>query len=81
MPKRKDKIRTGGLTRDGKYGVCPQGADPLPLPLRIAKAGRNNLNEEIIPLLPERYSQTVSNLGHAALLRRYELPLSTEVLN
>jgi hypothetical protein len=24
----------------------PQGADPLPLPLRVAKAGRNHLNEE-----------------------------------
>ncbi len=29
-----------------------QGADPPPLPLRVAKAGRNQLNEEIIPLLP-----------------------------
>ncbi len=39
------------------------------------KAGRNNLSEEkIIPLLPtgigERFSQAISNLGHAALLRR-----------
>jgi hypothetical protein len=41
------------------------------------KAGRNRLNEEITPLLPtrigERYSQTISNLRHAALLRRCEL--------
>ncbi len=29
-----------------------QGAGPLPLPLRVAKAGRNHLNEEITPLLP-----------------------------
>ncbi len=37
---------------------------PTPLPLRVAKAGRNNLNNEITPLLPtwigERYSQTIS---------------------
>jgi hypothetical protein len=42
-------------------------------------AGKNNLNEEITSLLPngigERCSQTISNLGHAALLRRCELPL------
>ncbi len=34
---------------------------------------------KVIPLLPtgkgERYSQTLSNLGHATLLRRCELPL------
>jgi hypothetical protein len=58
----------------------PQGPNPFPPPsLRVAKAGRNNLNEEITPLLPteigERCSQTISNLGHAALLRRCELPL------
>ncbi len=37
-------------------------------------SGKNHLNEEITPLLPtgigERFSQTISNLGHAALLRR-----------
>ncbi len=49
-------------------------------------AGRNYLNEEITPLLPsgkdtgERYSQTMSNLGHAALLRRRELPLKNSAL-
>jgi hypothetical protein len=52
----------------------PQGAEPPPLPLRVAKAGRNHLNEEFTPLLPpgigERYSQTISNLIHEALLRR-----------
>jgi hypothetical protein len=50
---------------------------PFPLPLRVAKAGRKHLNEEITLLLPtgirERYSQTISNLGYAALLRRCEL--------
>jgi hypothetical protein len=52
---------------------------PSPLPLRVPKAGRNHLNEKIIPLLPtgigERYSQTILNLGHAALLGRCELHL------
>ncbi len=49
------------------------GADPQTF-LCVAKAGKIHLNEEITPLLPtgigERYSQTISNLGHAALLRR-----------
>ncbi len=52
---------------------------PLPLPLGIFKADVNHLNEEITLLLPtgigERYSQSISNLGHAALLHRCELPL------
>jgi hypothetical protein len=56
----------------------PQGADLLPLPLHVAKEGRNHLKEEITPLLPtgigDRYSQTISNLGNAALLRRCEVP-------
>ncbi len=51
-----------------------QGADPCPLSSSLAKACRNHLNEEITLLIPtgigERYSQTISNLGHAALLRR-----------
>ncbi len=46
---------------------------PSPLPLHIGKAGRIHMKEEIIPLLPTG-SQTISNLGHAALLRRCELP-------
>jgi hypothetical protein len=29
-----------------------QGADPSPLHLRVAKAGKNNLNEEITPSSP-----------------------------
>ncbi len=59
-------------------GTTPTGCRPSPLPLRVATAGKNHLNEEIIPLLPggigERCSQTISNLGHAVLLRRWELP-------
>jgi hypothetical protein len=46
----------------------PQGADSLPLPLHVTKTSKNNVNEEITPLLPtgtgERFSQTISNLGH-----------------
>ncbi len=58
----------------------PQGADSLPPhPLRVAKTDKNHLNEEITPLLPtgigKRFSQTISNLGHATLLRRCELTL------
>jgi hypothetical protein len=52
---------------------------PLPLPLCAAKARRNHFEQVNYPLLPigigEQYSQTISNLGHAALLRRCELPL------
>ena len=67
--------RCASLTMLRGMGACPgsrgMGADPSPL--------RNRLNEEITPLLPagigERCSQTRSNLGHAALLRRCELPL------
>ncbi len=54
------------------HWYLPQGADPPP-PLRVAEAGKNQLNEGIIPLFPtgigERYSQTISNLGHVALFR------------
>jgi hypothetical protein len=51
-----------------------QGADPPP-PLQVTTAAiKNHLNEEITALLPtgigERYCQIISNLGHAALLRR-----------
>ncbi len=59
--------------------VSPQGADPPSLPLCVATAGKNHLNEEITPFLPtsigERCSQTILNLGHAAVLRRCELTL------
>ncbi len=51
---------------------------PPPFPLSVAETGRNNLNEDITPLLPtgvgERCSQTISNLGHATLLRRFDSP-------
>jgi hypothetical protein len=56
-----------------------QDADPRPLSFSVAKAGKYHLNEEITPVLTtgvgERYSQTISNLGRAALLRRCKLPL------
>jgi len=51
--------------------IEPQGADPPSLPLRVVKAGRNYLPEEITSLLPagigERYSQTKPNIEIAAL--------------
>jgi len=57
--------------------VVPTGC--LPRPSTRGKAGRNQWNEEITPLLltgiGERFSQTISNLGDVALLRRGELPL------
>ncbi len=59
-------------------GWGPQGADLPHFPLGVAKAGRNDLNEGITPILPTgigvRYSQTLSNFGHAAILRRFETP-------
>ncbi len=61
--------------------VSSQGADPPPPPLREWRQVEiNHLNEEITsPPLPtrigERYSQTISNLEHATLLRRCELLL------
>jgi hypothetical protein len=58
--------------------VGPQGADPHPPSSTRGKAGRNQLKEEITHLLPteigDQNSQTISNLGHAALVRRCELP-------
>ncbi len=64
---------------DFKEGLSHRAPTPSPLPLRVAKTGKNKLDEEITPLLPtgigERFSQTISNLGHAALLSRCELPL------
>ncbi len=51
----------------------------VPTSQRVAKTDKNHLKEEITPLIPtgidEQYCQTMSNLGHAALLRRCELPL------
>jgi hypothetical protein len=58
--------------------VRSQGADSHPPSSTLGKAGRNHLNKEITPLHPtgigERFSQTISNLGLAALLGRCELP-------
>ncbi len=69
----------GAKLEDSTYGFASQGADPPPHPLRVAKAGRKHLNEEFTLRLPtgigERCSQTISNLGHGALLRQCELPL------
>jgi hypothetical protein len=60
--------------------IATTGSRHSPPPSTPGKAGRNPLNEKTTPLLPagisERFSQTISNLGHAALLRRCELPLS-----
>jgi hypothetical protein len=43
----------------------PLFPSPPPPPVRVAKTGKNHMNEEIIPLLPtgigERFSQTISN--------------------
>jgi hypothetical protein len=56
-----------------------------PPPLSRAKTGNNHLNEyNTLPPLTgkgERYSQTISNLCKAALLRLCELPLETKVVN
>jgi hypothetical protein len=61
-----------------KVGFNHSTPTPYPLPLHVAKTGRNHLNEEITPILPTgigaRFSQTISNLGHAAILSRCELP-------
>ncbi len=63
----------------GKNSLPHTGCRPLPPSSTRSEGGRNHLNEEITPLLPtgigERYSQTISYLGRAALLRRCELPL------
>ncbi len=60
-----------------KSGLNRNSGSPPPTSTR-GKTGRNQLNEEITPLLPtgigQRFIQNISNLGHAALLRRYELP-------
>jgi hypothetical protein len=53
---------------------------PPPLFLHVATAGKNHLNEKITSLLPtgmgERYCQSISNLGHAALA-----PMRTPPIN
>jgi hypothetical protein len=72
------ELRSNGHNKFHQHLGKATGYRPPPtLPLRVAKA--DNLNEEITPLLPtgigKVYSQTISNLGHEALLRRSELPL------
>jgi hypothetical protein len=59
--------------RDRAY-ITNRGLSPPTLPLSVAQTGRNNLNEEITNYPPppltgigERCSQTIANLGHAAL--------------
>ncbi len=73
---RKNSPAQFGRDRGGGSHRAPTHS---PLTLRVAKAGKNQLNEKINPYLPnvigERFSQTISSLGHAALLRRCELPL------
>ncbi len=76
-----DGILKKGVER-GREALAPY-SHRVPFPTTPSttqvKAGRNHLNEEITPVLPivigELFSQTISNLGHAALLRRCELPL------
>ncbi len=57
--------------------LSAQGAEPPPLPLPVATAGKNQLNEKITPFLPigmypsgERYCQAIKNFGHASLVSR-----------
>jgi hypothetical protein len=45
-------IRKIRVTDPDAHGSLSQGADHLPLPLLVAKTGRNHLNEEFISLLP-----------------------------
>jgi hypothetical protein len=76
------RVPTSPSTR-GKAGRNHLNKEIIPRvptsPSTRGKAGRNHLNEENTPLLPtgigEQFSQTISNLEHAALLRRCKLPL------
>ncbi len=51
---------------------------PPPRPVKAVKAGTNHFEQAKYPLLPigigVQYSQTISKLSQAALLRRCELP-------
>jgi hypothetical protein len=55
---RSDAIRTvkinklNSAVKESVRDTASRVPSPPPLPLRVAKAGRNNLNEEIPPLLP-----------------------------
>ncbi len=61
----KPLMKIWSLTR---WGTPTRIWRPSPLPLRVAKAVRHHMNEEITPVLPigkgAQYSQTISNLGH-----------------
>jgi hypothetical protein len=74
-----EKERRAGDVEKYNRWVFITGCRPPPPFLCVAKAGRNHLNEEIVPLLPtgigEGYSQTISHLELAALLCRCEIPL------
>jgi hypothetical protein len=65
--------------QDGKISPGHRGPTPPPPSSTREEAGINDLKEEITLHFPtgigERFSQTISNLGYAALLRRCELPL------
>ena len=53
------------LVLDRSVHRAPTPYPPPPSTVRVAKTGRNHLNEEITPLLPTgigvRFSQTISN--------------------
>ncbi len=50
IPKKGDVVRVGlGI---GKYGEHHRARIISPLTLRVAKTGRNHMNEEFTPLLP-----------------------------
>jgi hypothetical protein len=59
--------------------VSLTGCRPPPSFLYAREGSQKPFERGNYPLLPtgigERFSQTISNLGHSALLRRYELPL------
>ncbi len=73
-------ILTTSLTQDQvRVGVKSQGADPSPLPLHVATASKNHLNEEITPSSPLGFGRDVAKPYQIwdmqrYLLRRCELP-------
>jgi hypothetical protein len=52
IPERGETESNGDSKSTNERGPSSQAADPLPLPLREVKTGRNHLNEEFTPLLP-----------------------------
>jgi hypothetical protein len=65
--------------------VTSTGCRPSPLSSTCRDGRLKSFERGNYPLLPTgiggRCSQTISNLGHAALLCRCEIPLKTKVLN